>query len=58
MTQIKAVELTARHDQYMAECKKAWNNPQSRGSAAALIKKARDDYAAWFAERGVELIFS
>lgn len=55
---IDGAELTDRHSAYLDEMRRAWNEEGNRGQAAALIKKAQESYAEWFAERGVDLVFS
>jgi hypothetical protein len=54
---IDAVELTNRHTEYQRQLNRIWHDPEVRGTAAALIRKAQEDYTAWFAERGVDLVF-
>jgi hypothetical protein len=59
MPKINADELNTRHNEYLRDIRTA--TMQYRGDtvkhALALQADAQGRYAAWFAERGVELYF-
>lgn len=58
MPKINADELNTRHNEYLRDIRTA--TMQYRGDmkhALALQAEAQGRYAAWFAERGVELYF-
>lgn len=53
---IDAVELTTRHNEFLRQIRHAFN-PRFPAEMQRAFKEAEETYTAWFAERGVTLVF-